>query len=306
MSYRKKKMRAGKLHQFTYTVGLLKRALLKWARVLFQRRSQVRLPQVARIMELLRRRNQRLRPNNQKIDDWVDGYIQQCILKGQGVEILTQWCLSKDLEARFRAQGNQFTPLEGEVGLLMREIPEIIRIFTDNGVRVNWWVTFNGAFLDRCRVTPDIANQYMAMISGMCPMEGVVFLDWEREMLGGARPKPSDIVLAQFGSTISQKAFNLDFANLLRRVRRYPDFSGSEDSLREELKYKVACEAEEGRFLFGVDSPFPCGQFILVPLEFPERYVFFAALAPEFKKRIMAIARPYPWRMDAESLTYEL
>lgn len=266
----------------------------------------MRLPQVARIIESLRLRNKGLRPNNQKIDEWVDNYVQQCILKGQKVDILTQWCLSKDLETRYQTQGNQFTPLSGEIDLMQKEIPQIIQIFTDNEVGVNWWITFNGAFLDRGRITADLAKQYADMLKEISTSPEVVLLDWEQEILGGNRPQPSQKVLQDFFGVVPRKAFDLDFSNLLERVKKYPDFSKTEEDLRRESQYKIACEAEEGRFLFSPDSPFPCGQFIMVPLEFPERYVFFAVLAPEFKKRIAAIVKSYPWRMDTDSLTYEL
>ena len=306
MSYNKKKLKKGKFNQFKYKFGLIKLALIKRARALFQKEGRMRLPQVARIMESLRLRNKGLRPNNQKIDEWIDNYIQQCILKGQKVDILTQWCLSKDLETRYQTQGNQFTPLSGEIDLMQKEIPQIIQIFTDNGVGVNWWITFNGAFLDRGRITIDLAKQYADMLKGINVSSEVILLDWEQEILGGNRPQPSPKILQDFFSVVPRKAFDLDFSNLLERVKKYPDFSKTEEDLRRESQYKIACEAEEGRFLFSPDSPFPCGQFIMVPLEFPERYVFFAVLAPEFKKRIAAIVKSYPWRMDADSLTYEL
>ena len=306
MSYKKKKLPKSKFNQFKYRFGLIKLALLKRARALFQKEGRMRLPQVARIMESLRLRNKGLRPNNQKIDEWVDNYVQQCILKGQKVDILTQWCLSKDLETRYQAQGDKLEPLQTEIDLLQKEIPQILKTFTDNGVGINWWITFNGAFLDRGRISRELADQYAEMLKSINTASEVMLMDWEEEVLGGSRPLPSQKVLDDFFAVVPRKAFDLDFANLLERVKKYPDFSKTEEELRKESQYKIACEAEEGRFLFSPDSPFPCGQFLLVPLEFPERYVFFAVMAPEFKKRITAIVRSYPWRMDADSLNYEL
>jgi len=306
MSYKKKKLQKSKFNQFKYRFGLIKLALLKKARALFQKEGRMRLPQVARITESLRLRNKGLRPNNQKIDEWVDNYIQQCILKSQKVDILTQWCLSKDLETRYQTQGNRFEPLQAEVDLLQREIPQILKVFTDNGVGVNWWVTLNGAFLDRGRISKELANQYADMLRSINTSLELILMDWEAEILGGDRPQANPKVLEDFFGVVSKKAFDLDFSNLLERVKKYPDFSKTEEELRKEAQYKIACEAEEGRFLFSPDSPFPCGQFILVPLEFPERYIFFAVLAPEFKKRIASIVKSYPWRIDANSLSYEL
>ena len=306
MSYKNKKLQKSKFNQFKYRFGLIKLALIKRARALCQKEGRMRLQQVARIMESLRLRNKGLRPNNQKIDEWVDNYIQQCILKGQKVDILTQWCLSKDLETRYQVQGNRFEPLQAEIDLLQREIPQILKVFTDNGVGVNWWVTFNGAFLDRGRISKEPTKEYADMLRGISTSPELILMDWEEEILGGNRPQPSQKVLDDFFGIVPRKAFDLDFSNLLERVKKYPEFSKTEEELKKESQYKIACEAEEGRFLFSPDSPFPCGQFILVPLEFPERYIFFAVLAPEFKKRIASIVKSYPWRMDADSLSYEL
>lgn len=306
MSYKKKKLQKSKFNQLRYRLGLVKLALLKKARALFQKEGRMRLPQVAKIMESLRLRNKGLRPNNQKIDEWVDNYVQQCILKGQKVDILTQWCLSKDLETRYQTQGDKFEPLQTEIDLLQREIPQILNIFADGGVGVNWWITFNGAFLDRGRISKELAGQYGDMLRSIKASPELILMDWEAEILDGNRPQANQKVLKDFFSVVSKKAFDLDFSNLLERVKKYPDFLKTEKELKREAQYKIACEAEEGRFLFSPDSPFPCGQFILVPLEFPERYIFFATLAPEFKKRIASIVKSYPWRMDADSLSYEL
>jgi hypothetical protein len=306
MSYKKKKLQESKFNQFKFKIGQIKLALLKRARILFKKEDRMRLPQVVKIMESLRSRNKRLRSNNQKIDEWIDNYIQQCILRGQRVDILTQWCLSKDLETRYRLQGNKFEPLPAELNLLQKEIPEVLELFKENGIGVNWWVTFNGAFLDRGRVTKELVEDYSAMLKGLCSTPEVILVNWEEEILGGRRPQPNQDVLSNFFRLVPRKAFDLDFSNLLDRVKRYPDFAKKEEELKKESQFKIACEAEEGRFLFSQNSPFPCGQFILVPLEFPERYVFFAVLAPEFKKRITSIVKSYPWRIDADTLEYSL
>ena len=306
MSYKSKKLKKGKFNLLKYELGRIKLTLLEKARALLQKEGRVRLPQVARVMEYLRLRNKDLNPNNQKIDEWVDNYIQQCILNGQKVDILTQWCLSKDLEFRYQIQGNQFTPLNGEIELIQREILQIVKIFADNGIGVNWWITFNGAFLDRGRISAELAKQYADMLREITKSPEVILMDWEQEILSGNRPQPNQKVLDNFFGVVSRKAFDIDFTNLLDRVKKYPDFSKTEEELMKESQFKIACEAEEGRLLLSPNSPFPYGQFILVPLEFPERYVFFAVLAPEFKKRIASIVKSYPWRMDADSLNYEL
>ncbi len=309
MSYKSKKIKKNRINQLKYKLGLVKTALLQKINVLSQqlkrKEEPMRLPQTLAIMEPLRTKNKMLRQNNQKINEWVDDYINDCILNGRPVDILTQWCLSKDLEIRYRVQGNQFIPLKTELELVQEKIPQIIQIFLKNGVAVNWWITFNNSFLDRGRIADDISDKYIEMIKNIKQLDDVILVNWEKEVLGG-RAKPNKRVLNDFFSFVSRKAFEIDFKNLLERVKKYPDFDKTEDELRKEVQFKIVCEAEEGRFMFSNNSPFPDGQFILIPLEFPERYVFFSTLAPDFKTRIVSILKPYPWRLDSANLRYEM
>ncbi len=309
MSYKSKKLKKSRINQLKYRLGLVKTALLQKTKALLQQIGQkeesMRLPQTVAIMEFLRAKNKILRQNNQKINEWVDNYVNECILNGRPVDILTQWYLSKDLEIRYRARGNQFTPLKTELELVQKEIPKIIQAFLKNGVTVNWWITFNNSFLDRGRISDDISDKYIGMVKNISQLENILFINWEKEILG-ERAKPNMEVLNNFFSFVSKKAFEIDFKNLLERVKKYPDFDKTEEELRKEVQYKIACEAEEGRFILSNDSPFSDGRFILIPLEFPERYIFFSILVPDFKKRVMSVLKPYPWRLDATNLQYEM
>lgn len=302
MSYKSKKIKKNRFNQLKYQFGLVKTALLQQ---LQRREEPMRMRQTVAIMEFLRIKNKALRQNNQKINEWVDNYINDCILNGRTIDILTQWCLSKDLEIRYRAQGNKFIPLKTELELVQKEIPQIIQIFLKNGVAVNWWITFNNSFLDRGRVADDISGKYTGMIKSISQLENILFINWEEEVLG-ERAKPSVEVLDNFFSFVERKAFEIDFKNLLERVKKYPDFNKTEEELKKEAQFKISCEAEEGRFLFSNDSLLPNGQFILIPLEFPERYVFFSTLSPEFKTRIVSVLKLYPWRLDSANFQYEI
>ncbi len=227
---------------------------------------------------------------------------------GQKVDILTQWCLSKDLESRYQTQGNQFSPLQGEVDLLQKEIPQILKVFQDNGVGVNWWITLNRSYLDSGRLSPIIESEYRLILEELVKVNSIINItiwNWEDEILN-ARPDPAVKVLGRLYDFISEKAFKLELDRHSAWAREEAKLTQTDEELKKDVEFQIVCEAEEGRFLFSPDSPFPCGQFILVPLEFPERYVFFATLAPEFKKRMASIVKSYPWRMDAGSLNYEL
>jgi hypothetical protein len=96
---------------------------------------------------------------------------------------------------------------------------------------------------------------------------------------------------------VPEKAFEYDFQNLVGGFGGY--YAGaSEEFLRDIAKFKIACEAEEAKYLTGENSPFENGEFLLVPLEFSERNIFFNILVPDYSKRTIAVLKPYPWRMD--------
>jgi hypothetical protein len=72
----------------------------------------------------------------------------------------------------------------------------------------------------------------------------------------------------------------------------------SEKELEKDVIFQIACEVQEGDFLLNKESPFPFGEFILLPLEVPERYDFFTIFAKDFKQRIVPALSSYPWRYD--------
>ncbi|QQR82592.1 hypothetical protein IPJ70_00565 [Candidatus Campbellbacteria bacterium] len=260
-------------------------------------------------MAFLRDEARRIRPNNKRIDEWVDELLEQCARDGKPVDVLTQWCLSKDLETRKIQQGGRLSPLPSEKKMILEAIPRIIDVFTSNGFRVNWWFTFNKAFVDEGRVSDALVVEYINLISALVSQneavrESGILINWEEEVLQG-RQQPNREVMEDFFRYIPRGAFDIEMKNLLRRVQKYPNFSKSVAELEVEKKYNIACEVGEGKFLLGEQSPFSKGEFLLIPFEFPERYGFFEILAPGFQRRIAAVLKPYPWRIDADDLVYE-
>lgn len=310
MSYKNRKKKKNILNQLKWQLGRIEAVLLKTYRKIKPKENLMRLPQTRVVMQWLRERARVIRPNNLKINEWVDEYVNRCIMTGKRVEIITQYCLSKDLETRYKIQGNKFEPLQAEKDMFTKTIPEIVSVFERNGLEVNWYVTFNSSFLERGRVAEEILSAYSDMIQNLAKeneklSQYLIFLNWEKDVLG-KRPTPNQEVLDNFDSLVSREAFELDMKNLLERVRQYKDFTKSEEELRREAMFKIACEAEEGRFMISDESPFSQGDFILIPLEFPERYVFFEILSKDFQKRIASLIKLYPWRMDSDDLKYEI
>ncbi|MBI4034026.1 MAG: hypothetical protein HY378_00560 [Candidatus Brennerbacteria bacterium] len=257
----------------------------------------MRLPATEKVTRFLRERNRIVRSNNLKINEWVDDYVDVCIRQGEPITILTQWCISKNLELRLEKQDGVFLPTKKERNIFEVELPRIAEAFQTNGVRVNWWITFSRSYLDSRRVGRDIEAEYKGMIEGLAePLinQGWLFLlDWEDDVLGG-RSQPSTEVLDSIERFVKPEALELEMQWNSTWAEKETGLRQSQEELRRDVCFQVACEAEEGRFL---TAESPLGEFILVPLEVPEQYDFFAIFAKDFKKRIAAVLPPYPWRL---------
>ena len=256
----------------------------------------------AKAMRFLRERSRMVRTNNLRVNDWVDGYLDRCMANGNAVTVLTQWCISKDLEARYRQQGGRFVSLRKERRIFGTEIPKIAEVFLVNGFKVNWWVTFNRSYLDSGRISPELEDSYKALVADLAqPLleQGwLLLVDWEDSILQ-KRPQPNQKVFTSPERYVAAAALGLEVKRHSSWAREEAGLVQTDEELRRDVCLQIACEAEEGRLLDGDDAPL--GEFILIPLEVPERYDFFTLLAPGFKRRIAAVLPPYPWRLKESS-----
>ena len=253
-----------------------------------------------RVMSGLRELNARIRKNNLRINEWVDDYLNWCVLNGEPINILTQWCISKDLEERFNRQGGRFLPTRKERRLFQEEIPRVIKLFTENDVRLNWWITFNRSYLDSGRISGSLEEEYKRMIEVLADSSGatrdILFIDWEEDILRG-RSKPNQTVLENVGGFIKQSALEIEIERHSEWARKQARPQQTDEGLKNDVKFQIACEVNEGEFLSdSKTSPFG-GEFILIPLEVAERYDFFIVFAKDFKRRIVAVLSTYPWRL---------
>lgn len=298
MSYKNKKLKRSVINQLRFFVKKT------WAKFFYntikKRKEKRKMVAVKKVMDFLRNRNRLIRTNNLRINEWVDDYVRNCFLEGKTVNVLTQWCLSKALEKRFKEQGRKFVPTKKERRVLEAEIPLIISVFLKNGFRVNWWITFNRSYLDSRLVDEKTENQYKKIIIDLArsPVvrQNVLFLDWEDDIIRG-RPKADRSVLENFDKYVSKNAFEIELQRWRNWAQEEAGLQQIEKELRKDVIYQIACEAYEGQFLSGPNSPFSPDEFILIPLEVPERFDSFTLLAKDFKKRIVAVLSPYPWRM---------
>lgn len=302
MSYKKRKIKKGRLSRLKYKFVQIKSALLGRVGALLheKRRKGMRLQQTQKVMEALRSLNRGAARNNKRIDEWVDSYVNDCILNGRPVEILTEWCSGFGLAERQKRQGGRFIPLPAETDLVQKQMPRIVRIFTEQGVKVSWIITFNRSYIERRRLPDNPFFAYVRMIkdlaSGVSELdESVMFLDWD-ELSG--KIEPNQEILTKFDTFVSKNAIEYELRTFLQMLKQYPDALVSEDDLTSEAKRRIAFESEEARYLAEPgESPFNDGRFILIPLEKPERFIFFDLLVRGFTKRIASVISLYPWRL---------
>lgn len=260
----------------------------------------MRFPATKKVMDFLRTRNRIIRQNNLRINEWVEEYLNRCLAEGKPVNILTPWSLSKALERRFKKQGNYFAPTKKETRLFEEEMPEIIKLFKENGFRLNWWIVFSRSYLDKRLIPQELENEYKRMITELAEefslADNVLFLDWEDDVLGN-RSVPDERILEDFDRYIKQGAFEIELQRWRNWAREETGLNQDDDELERDTKYQIACEVNEGEFLMGDRSPFDSGDFILMNLEMPERFDNFAVFAPDFKERTVSVLSFYPWRL---------
>ena len=293
MSYQRIKKKKSKLDRFIFNLQIVRNRFFRI------RRKEMFLPQTRKIMSFLRSQSRLVRANNQKVSNWVDIYVDQCARQGKSITLLSQWCISKDLEARYRKQGGRFIPTKKERKLFGTEVPRILSAFGSNGFRVNWWISFNRSYLDSGRANRGIEEAYRQMIillaEELIRSGALILVDWENDVLG-ERPRPNQSVLRDINGLVPKNALALELDRHSRWAREEADLKQTDKELLRDVCYQIACEAEEGKLLGDENSPF--GDFILIPLEVPERYDFFTLLRGGFKRRIVPALKPYPWRLE--------
>lgn len=256
--------------------------------------------QVRKIMEDLRAKAKIIRSNNQKVSDWIDVYFTECFIAGRPINILSQWCLSKAFEKRLIEQGGTFKATKKEKRVLQEEIPAIINLFSKNGFRVNWLVTFNRSYLDNRQLPEVIEKKYKDMVVSIAQApeieQSVLFLDWEKDILG-QKSKPNNQMISNPEEFIEEGLLSTEVERWKNWAEQEAGLDQPIEQIKKDAIYQIAYEAEEGKFLMGDQSPFNSEKFVIIPLEVPERFDTFSIFSPDIKKRILPILSFYPWRM---------
>ena len=123
----------------------------------------------------------------------------------------------------------------------------------------------------------------------------LVFLDWEKDFVEKPIQANQDI-LDNFSKVVRPGVFQNELKRWQIWNKEQLNLSCTDEELTRDVRWQIACEAEEGRILCDYNSPLGTNDFILIPLEYPERFDNFTILAPDFKKRIVSALSYYPWR----------
>lgn len=218
----------------------------------------------------------RLRP-------YINNYLLRCLQQGCPIDIVTIWCLSRGLEKRWLASPRLFNPIRGEIKAAS-EITVIIDFLQNEGLAVNWFIFPATSAVTTGQINPDIATAYCAMLNNLIADTPNVIIE----------PMPHISPVAKAISFVSESAMERE---RLRRKRLYEKrgIITSNSNIEADLQQSIGVKAAEGLWLV---ENFPDG--LLVPVEYPERYVFHDLLISDSSSHIMnrvcPILTPYPWR----------
>ncbi|MCX6751755.1 MAG: hypothetical protein NT161_03275 [Candidatus Nomurabacteria bacterium] len=259
------------------------------------------LRQTIEVMKKLRELNKFLK-NSLRINEFVDTYINECMLNSEPVVFITPWSLSPRFKTRYIEQRNIFIPTQKEIDLFNKEIPNIVNLFKENGFTIEWWIIFSRAYLNVRLLEKNIENQYVDMIKNIIKRydSPVVIINWEDDVINKRHTPNADLLIDKnFDELIDKENYFYELTRWTNWVQE-ENINITKEELATQTKYQIACEAEEGKFLMkNFNNPL-CkpGNFLFVPLGNPERYIFFSTLVPEFKKRILNVLKLYPWRLE--------
>jgi hypothetical protein len=220
-----------------------------------------------------------------RVKDYVRQYLQQCLVNNSPVQVFTLWCLSRSLEKRMDRMANLIEPNENEKKFF-KSAERISDLFRECGFEIDWLILLAGSAVQSGQTTSEIKIVYKKMLEGLANPLGFMVVE------DALKITPAEIVLNDFYHFVQPGAEAIE---LKRRIKLWEKrgFKIDEEAIREELRLSVAVKAAEGKSM--VEE---FGDFLLVPVEFAERYDFHNILVPGFTGRLLPIIKPYPWRED--------
>lgn len=262
------------------------------------------LPQTIKVMKKLREINKYI-DNALKINEFVDSYLDECLLTSQPVILITPWSLSRSFKKRHIEQGSRFFASKAEKELFEKEIPLIESVLKENGFSLNWWLVFSRSYIRTAALSSAQEKEYTEMIANLIELNNseIAIANWEDDVICMNHQPNLDLLdEKKFKELVNQQDFEYELSRRSERAKGNLKLNIPDGELINETKFKIACEANEGLFLMENKGNPLCqpGKFLFLILGKAERYSFFSTIVPEFKKRIVCILKPYPWRIKSE------
>lgn len=221
-----------------------------------------------------------------KLRPYVYDYLLRCLQQGLPIDIVTIWCLSRGLEKRWLPH-KSFKPINGELKVAS-ETQAVIKFLQNEGLTVNWFIFPATSAVNTGRINSDIAAAYSVMLGNLIADIPNVII----EPMPHITPMPDAIGLVSASAMERERS---------RREKLYEKrgIVASASIIETDLQQSIGVKAAEGLWLI---ENFP--DCLLVPVEYPERYMFHdlltPTLSPKVMERICPILTPYPWREDGQ------
>jgi hypothetical protein len=219
-----------------------------------------------------------------RLRQYVREYLTACATYAEPVQLLTIWCMSRSLEKRLEELG-KLVPFHKE-RKVMRDFKWCHDLFAQAGMSVNQFILLVGSGVERGLVSPEVQKQYQGMIERLACEERL-------DVIAEIRPAacPDETVLSRAEELRLDPAVIREVDRRLHLAQRYGDALTESQAFDEAVK-SIAVKCAEAKQLVADFS-----DFVLIPVEFVERYRFHNLGWPGFTDRLLPITQPYPWRL---------
>lgn len=235
---------------------------------------------IKQVIEQLQKRSlgkYRLRP-------YVSDYLTRCLTFQKGATLITSWCLSKSLEVRLGLQG-KFTPLPKEYKVL-KDLNLCNELLSELGLQVSHFIFLVGSGVERGQVTAEVRGQYQDMLQELVDFFGFDILVDTRAVASpdlGILNKPEQL----YHIDAYHKEIERRISLAKQRNQKITKTQAVDDAI-----LSIAVKAGDA-----MELTRDFGDFLLIPIQFLERYQFHNLGYPNFTDRLLPITQFYPWRL---------
>ncbi len=216
-----------------------------------------------------------------KLREYVKNYINDCLKELKPIQIITLWCLSKGLERR-KIKQKRLTPLAAEIKVF-KDFLEIHSLFARYGLLVDHFLFLVPSSINPGQIDDSLKKEYQDLLERI------------------AEEIEIDILIDQRSAASTRQNYKIEDSALQREVERKLKIAAkyniylTEEEARKQAICSINSKAEEAKELV---SDF--GDFLLIPVEYVERYAYHNLGMDNFTDRLLPVIVPYPWRLKDE------